>query len=178
MDDFILFQVSCEAIPAYNKWRSENQSILAQNSGTLRTGGRLWFKGRSSLEIGSEHFAEDLSFPLQLLQPHANNGVAYPYDFVDIDKVTTPLGIPWETSKDIPFSNVVPFISFSWNLVEKRVELPDSKKKKYLLAISEWKLRKMHTLDDVQKLYEKLLYTCLTLGARGYLPDRPMVSSL
>ena len=170
VDDFILFRIPCKAIPAYNKWRSENQTIVAQNGGMLRTGGRLWFKGRSSLEVGSEHFAEDLSFPLQLLQPHANNSGDYPYDFVDVDKVTTPLGIPWETSKDVPFSNVVPFIGFSWNLVEKRVELPDSKKKKYLLSISEWKLRKTHTLDDVQKLYGKLLYACLIIPrGRAYL---------
>jgi hypothetical protein len=68
-----------------------------------------------------------------------------------------PLGIPWEASKDIPFSPVVPFIGFEWNLTKKVVSLPSAKKYKYLRAISEWKTSHTH---EVHKLYGKLLYTC------------------
>ena len=42
------------------------------------------------------------------------------------------LGVPWEKSKDIPFNYIVPFIGFAWNLIDKMVALPQSKKERYL----------------------------------------------
>ena len=78
----------------------------------------------------------------------------------DIDAISDALGIPWEIEKDIPFSEVAPFIGFSWDLANHTVSLPDSKKEKYLQAIQEWETKPKHTLDEVQKLYGKLLHAC------------------
>jgi hypothetical protein len=122
------------------------------------------------MEVGHEHFAEDLTFPLRQLKENQNGPSTHAYDFDEINEVTTPLGIPWELSKDVPFDYIVPFIGFSWDLNEKKVSLPESKKEKYLRCIHEWKERSTHTLDDVQKMYGKLLYTCLiTPQGRAYL---------
>ena len=77
-----------------------------------------------------------------------------------IDAVSDSLGIPWEVEKDIPFGEVAPFIGFSWDLANRTVSLPDSKKEKYLQAILEWETKPRHTLDEAQKLYGKLLHTC------------------
>ena len=97
---------------------------------------------------------------------------SFPYDFQDIDNISSPLGIPWETSKDIPFGDTVPFIGFSWSLTEKKVFLPPLKKEKYLCAIAEWRVHPVHTLNNTRKLYGKLLYTCLIVpSGRAYLTN-------
>ena len=105
----------------------------------------------------------------------------------DVDEISAKLGIPWERSKDVPFGKVVPFIGFDWNLENKTVSLQEKKKNKYLDAVEEWRRRKSHTLEDVQKLYGKLLHTCLiipegraylTLGARMHVSRVYMVITL
>ena len=170
VDDFVFFRVPCNSIATYNQLRAKNREVAANNGGMLQTGGRLWFKGRPSLETGGEQFAEDFAFPLRHLQNHTSNHITYPYDFPDIDELTSPLGIPWETSKDVHFSYVVPFIGFTWDLIEKRVSLPESKKVKYLHAINEWRSKTTFVLDDVHKLHGKLLYACLIVPrGRAYL---------
>lgn len=170
VDDFIFFRIPTETLLAYNQLRAENHRVVAKNGGILHSGGRLWCKGRPSPKVGTEHFTEDLAFPLRYLQQHENDNISYPYDFVDINSVTTPLGIPWKASKDVHFSSTVPFIGFAWDLVGKRVLLPEAKKIKYLQAITEWRSKVIYTLDDVQKLYGKLLYACLiVLCGRAYL---------
>jgi len=40
----------------------------------------------------------------------------YTYCMADIDVLSDKLGIPWEKTKDIPFSTAVPFIGFIWDL--------------------------------------------------------------
>jgi hypothetical protein len=170
VDDFIFFRLPTKHIQAYNTEREQNRHTIMENGGMLHSKGRIWYKGKYTTETGHEHFAEDLSYPLRHLREHQSEHTPYPYDFDEINEATTPLGIPWEKSKDIPFDYIVPFIGFMWNLVKKKVFLPDSKKEKYLRAISEWRERKTHILDDVRKLYGKLLYTCLiTPQGRSYL---------
>ena len=88
----------------------------------------------------------------------------------DIDAVSDDLGIPWEKTKDIPFSTMVPFIGFLWDLDARTVSLSDSKKEKYLQAILDWEARPKHTLDETQKLYGKLLHACHVLpSGQAYL---------
>ena len=90
----------------------------------------------------------------------------------DIDALSDKLGIPWETKKDIPFSTVAPFISFSRDLANHTVSLPESKKAKYLQAILQWESKPKHMLDDVQRLYGKLLHACHILPTgRAYLTN-------
>ena len=172
VDDFIFFRIPSIHIPAYNRERDHNRKVVIDNGGMLQNGGRLWYKGNPSMDAGADHFAEDLAFPVKNLQGSQSDGHHFPYDFEEIDNITGPLGIPWESSKDVPFCNVVPFIGFTWDLREKRVSLPESKKEKYIRAISEWRQRSRHTLDDVRKLYGKLLYACLIAPrGRAYLTN-------
>ena len=128
VDDFIFFQVPRDTIPAYNKARDKNQTTILSNGGRLQTGRRLWFKGKVSDEAGAEQFAEDLAFPIRHIHDYPSGTFLYPYDFEEIDRVTKPLSILWESSKDVPFSQTVPFIGFLWNLDQKKVELPEPKK--------------------------------------------------
>ena len=66
----------------------------------------------------------------------------------DINALSDKLGIPWEKTKDIPFSTTVPFIGFLWDLTMHTVSLSDSKKEKYLQAILDWETKPKHTLDE------------------------------
>jgi hypothetical protein len=94
----------------------------------------------------------------------------YTYTFADIDTITDLLGIPWERSKDVPFCTTVPFIGLLWDLDKKTVSLIDKKKTKYRAAIREWNTTRTHNLKQVQKLYGKLLHTCLVVPrGRAYL---------
>lgn len=172
VDDYVFFRVPQETIPSYNEGRDANRKTVANNGGILRTGGRLWYKGKVLADAGAEHFAEDFTFPLRQVRDRRDQNIVFPYGFEEIDEITTPLGIPWETSKDTPFSSKVVFAGLSWDLNKKRVSLPNSKREKYKQAISEWKQRPTHALEDTRKLYGKLLYACHIIPrGRAYLTN-------
>ena len=48
----------------------------------------------------------------------------------DIDRLSDALGIPWEKSKDSPFSFTPIYIGFEWNLNDLTVALSDKKQDK------------------------------------------------
>lgn len=80
------------------------------------------------------------------------------------------LGIPWEPSKDMPFSCTVTYLGFTWELDNQTVILSDSKCTKYIQAIEDWHSSRMHPLADVQKLYGRLLHATRVIPAgRAYL---------
>ena len=172
VDDYIFFRIPREDIEKYNEEREVNRIIIERNGGQIRTGGRLWYKGKTLADAGAEHFAEDLNFPIKHLRQPEHENDSHAYDFREIDEATTPLGIPWERSKDVPFSTIVIFAGLAWDLDRKQVALPESKKDKYRNAISEWQRRPTHTLEDTRKLYGKLLYTCHVVPrGRAYLTN-------
>jgi hypothetical protein len=172
VDDFLFIRIPLEELKHYNREREKNRQITLENGGVLRNGGRLWYKGKVRADLGVEHFAEDLNFPIRQLGVHREHGIAYPYGFNEINKITDPLGILWESSKDTPFEATVIFAGLEWDLKEKRVALPESKKEKYSRAISEWKEKSTHTLEDTRRLYGKLLYACHVVPrGRAYLTN-------
>lgn len=172
VDDFLFIRIPRDDIAAYNKSRESNRQIVLNNGGKQQSGGRLWFKGKVLADLGAEHFAEDFSSPIKHICDHFEHNTSYPYGFQDIDNTTAPLGVPWEASKDTPFNSVVIFAGLAWDLEEKTVSLPESKKGKYSKAISDWNNQATHTLEDVQKLHGKLLYACHVVPqGRAYLTN-------
>ena len=85
-----------------------------------------------------EEFDEDNSRALKDLLSISSPDCLYTYSDADIDIISNCLGIPWEGSKTVPFGSVVPYLGFRWDLDAKTVALPEHKKEKYLLCISEW----------------------------------------
>ena len=171
VDDFVFFRILQIFLDDYNRIREKWRTRIEKNGGKLQKGGRLWYQGKTLPSDQIEEFAEDMTMPLRNLSVSTENeGTEYAYSMEDVDAISTRLGIPWERSKDVPFCRVVPFIGFDWDLSNKTVSLQDRKKEKYLTAIVEWRRRKAHTLEDVQKLYGKLLHTCLVIPeGRAYL---------
>src|SRR5277367_4917932 len=118
-------------------------------------------------------FDEDAAHPIRdffHLPDHSLFDSPFTYCDADVDDISGQLGIPWEPSKTIPFSYVVPYLGFEWDLSQRTVAIPERKKTKYKAAIEDWLLRPTHALDEAQKLYGKLLHACLVLpSGRAYL---------
>ena len=155
VDDFIFFRIPRDEIAQYNEERENTRRIIENSGGRIQTGGRLWYKGQTLADTGTEQFAEDFIFPIRHIRNCRDEEITFPYGFEEIVEVTRPLGIPWESSKDVPFSSEIVFAGLMWNIEQKRVSLPDPKKAKYRQAISEWQQRRTHTLEETRKLYGK-----------------------
>ena len=67
----------------------------------------------------------------------------------------------------MPFACSTTYISFVWDLATMWVSLPLKKKTKYLATIQDWTDLKTHVLNNVEKLYGKLLHTC-SIIPRGH----------
>jgi len=88
-----------------------------------------------------KEFDEDMVFPLRdcsHTSPCSLNDVQFTYADADIDCISEELRIPWEPTKTVPFSKVVPYLGFVWNLTTCTVEVPSAKKHKYREAIEKW----------------------------------------
>ena len=173
VDDHIFFRVPCKYINSYNAKRSFWKAVIAENGGQSQSGSRLWYHGEAMPDDLPAEFDEDASCVLKNCGScsfHPNEDSYFSYCDADIDVLSGQLGIPWEPSKTVPFSHVVPFLGFRWNLQDKTVEVTKEKKEKYKDSIKEWMSHATHTLDDVQKLYGKLLHASLVATAgRAYL---------
>lgn len=172
VDDHLFFRVRREYSDSYNAARARAHTALAVN-GQLQTGGRLWFKGTVHEDGTFDVYAEDCAFPLRdlsLTSPRSLHDSQFNFDFADINHASVPLGFPWELTKDTVFAIVVLYLGLMWNLAKLTVQLSAAKKAKYLAAIAEWRSHVTHVLLDVQRLYGKLLHSCLVVPTgRAYL---------
>ena len=174
VDDHLFFRIPCSSLPEYNKKRRTwNADIISR--GEHQEGGRIWFGGRRFKDGTLEEFDEDCTFPCKDLSASSDRPAedrSYAYNFDDIDAASRLLWIPWEVSKDRPFASSTTYISFDWNIETNRVSLADSKKEKYLAATENWFSQTSHTLEEVEKLYGKLLHACLVRpSGRAYLTE-------
>jgi len=171
VDDQNFIRILRIYLEEYNRKRANLRKIIMEAGGWKQQGGRLW-TGRGAMSDGRvEEFDEDMFFPIKDLAADRDHG--YTYDLSDVDRISDQLGIPWERSKDVNFSSSFPFIGFTWDIEKKTVALRAEKKDKYLLAIKEWKKSRTHTLEEVQKLYGKLLHATL-----AYPHGRPYLANL
>jgi len=178
VDDHIFFAIPRQYLVEYNNVRQKWHQLIKKNGGRRCDGSRIWFCG-GEMEGGYlSEFDEDNSNDLRDLSC-ATSDSQLCYSDADIDRVSDVLGIPWEPSKTIPFSPVVPYLGFNWDLDAKIVALPDSKKEKYLGSIFEWQGRHTHTLAQLQSLYGKLLHSCLIIReGRAYLTSLESMLSI
>lgn len=175
VDDHLFLRIRREFLGEYNKRRAQWAKDIADNGGVIFSGGRKWYKGATMPNDSAEEFDEDVFFPIQdlsNLSPRSEEDALFSYCMADIDEFSSILGIPWEPSKDKPFSNSPPFTGFIWNIADRTVDLPTDKRDKYIRAISDWQSKRTHTLQEVQKLYGKLLHAAhiIPMG-RAYLTN-------
>ena len=111
-------------------------------------------------------FNKDAGSPFQdfsAASPHSKHDTLFTYNDTDINHLSDALGIPWENSKTIPFSQVVLYLSFTWDIRMWTMAIPSEKKRKYIDAIKSWASCLTHALKDVQKLDGKLLHASLVV---------------
>ena len=173
VDDHVFFRIPRNCLEEYNRARSQWRSQIEYYGGVHQDGGRLWFGG-DRLEDGRlDEFVEDMRFPIRDLSSasaRSHGDAQFSSCLADVDKISADLGIPWQIEKDRPFTAEFTFTGLVWNLDSRQVSLPQSKAVKYRTAIAEWRQRRTHTLEELQKLYGKLLHASLVLPAgRAYL---------
>lgn len=175
VDDHVFVRVKQVHRELYNRRRSACGELVQALGGRHHSGGRYWFGGYAPDSDFLFDFCENFEFPLLDLAGELDRPVedaGFCYGISDIDRISRPLGIQWEPSKDVPFSEVFPFTGFEWNLREKTVALTAKKRDKYLTAIESWLERPAHTLEDVQRLHGKLQHSALVIPeGRAYLPN-------
>lgn len=172
MDDHVFIRILLEYLAEYNRNR-QHWAKQIQALGWQHDGGRISYRGHALADGTVEEFDEDCVFPFADKSAHSDRSPEdrrYTYNFDDIDRFSARLCIPWELSKDTAFASVTTYIGFDWDLHNLTVTVGPKKKAKYLLAIEEWFARPTHALQEVQKLYGKLLHTCLVVPpGRAYL---------
>jgi hypothetical protein len=165
VDDNVFFRMLTIYLPAYNQLR-EQWKEQVQEQGCFSHGGRRWYGAGIQADGSGFEAVEDFEFPLlDLSGTSLRDDAEYSYNFDDIDRLSRELGIPWETSKDIPFSSSAVYIGLTWDLTRRAVGLPEQKRTKYLASVYDWLARETHTLEDVQKLYGRLLHATLVFPA-------------
>jgi hypothetical protein len=173
VDDHLFFRIRWEYLGQYNNKRLFTKAAIESNGGRLQSGGKYWFKGGLLQDGRVEEFDEDMQFPLtdhSRDSPRSLHDQEFTYNLTDIDAISEKLGIPWELSKDRPFSHVAVYFGFSWNLTASTVAIPSEKKEKYLEGIHSWQSRQSHVLEQVQVLYGRLLHSCLVIpSGRAYI---------
>ena len=137
VDDHIFFCIPCEHLQGYNAarlgWHEEITHLGLRHDVSC-----IYFKGMVLLEGMTEEFSEDCRWPIKDLSqsaPCSVHDVHFSYNLEDIDRVSEELGIPWELSKDQPFTSLTIYISFLWDLEAHTVTLSTSKRDKYSDAI-------------------------------------------
>ncbi|KAL4267742.1 hypothetical protein AB1N83_002993 [Pleurotus pulmonarius] len=165
VDDYLFFRFPKVHLPSFNIARALRHSQLAP-SPLLRSGGRIWYAGSTHPDGFTEEFNEDFSFPLRDCSTDSPRGVSdldFTYTMVDIDRISQSLGIPWQTSKESPFSSTIKYIGFLWDLDQWSVILSPDKAAKFVLVIQAWLECRTHTFDQVASLHGKLIHASLAL---------------
>ena len=175
VDDHIFFRILRTHLPSYNAQRTVWRQEIQANGGRRQEGSHLWYGGKALPSGLAEEFDEDCHTSLcdlSHLSPRSRTDDDFAYADVDIDRLSSVLGIKWQSAKVIPFGEEVPYLGFHWNLRTQVVHLPDEKKAKYLAAIKEWKAKRTHNLLKTQKLYGKLSHAALVIPAgRAHLTN-------
>jgi hypothetical protein len=173
VDDHMFIRIRRTHLEEYNQQRRKWRKEIGANGGRIHERSRLWYKGRTMANGRAEEFDEDMEAELQDLAARRGATVdeePFSYSDEDIERLSVVLGTVWEESETVHFRTTVPFLGFSWDLDRRTVSLLEEKQSKYLRAIQDWRSRRLHSLEQVQKLYGKLLHTSLVIPkGRAYL---------
>jgi len=119
VDDHIFFHIRRKHLPAYNHLQTFLAKQISEKGGYITEGGRSWFAGGKLPNDKTEEFDEDMTCPLKDMtqsSPRPAHNLEFCYDIRNIDNISNQLGIPWELSKDVPFTSQPTFIGLIWDL--------------------------------------------------------------
>ena len=149
----------------YNTHRIACRQQIADNGGMQITDGHRWYPGSQFPNRRLAEFDKDMVFPILDLSwqsPCSDADAQFSYTMVDINVLCDDLGILWQAEKTMPWASSFIFTSLLWDLNVKTVTLSEAKCLKYLLAVCKWLAGLCtHSLEDIEKLYGKLLHISL-----------------
>ena len=93
--------------------------------------------------------------------PDSTYGFHYTADL--IWTIAEELGWPWAPEKFKDFSTSFTYIGFLWDLSSKLVQLPETKKIKYLERISTWSHGSLHTMKEADTIIGTLNHVALVV---------------
>ncbi|TFY51482.1 hypothetical protein EVJ58_g10540, partial [Rhodofomes roseus] len=182
VDDHTFFRIRREYIDTYNTERQQWRAQVAFHGGEHRERGRRWYGGDVLPDGRIDEFVEDFAFPIRDLSsasPRPIEDARFSSCLADIDAISAELGIPWQTEKDVPFAEIFVFTGFLWDLDARTVAIPRAKADKYRTAIAKWRASRTHVLEEVQKLYGKLLHASMVVtDGRSYLTNLESMLSI
>ena len=140
VDDRVFFRIPKTARADFNMVRARLHDQISQNGERHHDGGRWWYHAGELPDRRIIECDEDMFFPIKDLSeasPRAQYKEQLTYNIDDINRIAANLGIPWETSKDVPFGTVVRYIRLEWDIANHTVTLPTDKKERYRDSITE-----------------------------------------
>jgi hypothetical protein len=97
---------------------------------------------------------------------------SFSYSLKDIYDLADQLGWPWKDSKTKPFAPEFKYLGFVWNLADKTVQLPDSKKTRYLVKLEPWTTGRKFSRKDAESILGTLVHCSLAIpDGRSRLPS-------
>ena len=107
-------------------------------------------------------------FPL-LANP---NPPTFSYSLSDIYDLAKRLGWPWKESKTRPFASEFKYLGFTWDLSSKTVQIPATKKTRYLQKLEPWSTGQKFSRKDVESVVGTLVHCSLAVpDGRSHLPS-------
>lgn len=94
----------------------------------------------------------------------SQNSITFSYDSQLLFKIANHLGWPWAIHKHKDFSETFTYLGFSWDLRNRTVEIPPSKKDKYLSRLQPWAHKAAFTLRQAQELAGALNHCSLVIS--------------
>ena len=119
----------------------------------------------------SKHWVDDFTFfrfPVSI-----ESGIPiFSYSLSDIYNLASRLGWPWKESKTRPFAVEFKYLGFIWNLSSKTVQIPDSKKSRYLIKLQPWVGGRKFSRKEAESILGTLDHCSLAVpDGRSYLPS-------
>ena len=97
---------------------------------------------------------------------------SFSYSLSDIYNLAAQLGWPWKKSKTKPFSVEFTYLGFLWNLSSKTVQIPESKKLRYLIKLEPWTHGQKFSRKDAESILGTLVHCSLAVpDGRSRLPS-------
>jgi len=142
-----------DSLPSQNITNSEEPGVqISWPEANISKVGDCGLEVEFSKTVQQSSSTKTVTFPAKIFlsDQHTHQRTPYtPYSFDNINFFSHQLRIPWELSKDMPFTSTTTYIGFDWNIETYQVYLDSKKKEKYLRATEEWLLCQMHTLKEV-----------------------------
>ena len=126
----------------------------------------------ASKDIGpAKNWVDDFVFFRFPITPNSTP-LLFSYSLSDIYELATRLGWPWKESKTRPFAHEFKYLGFIWDLSAKTVQIPSSKKTRYLAELESWSKGQKFSKKEVESVLGTLVHCSLAVpDGRSHLPS-------